>query len=162
MKRMLTAILLCFWGSTSVLATDAEALPKPLEGWVEAYERFDLEQFIDFYAEDARFSDPTARIDFKSREELRAAYTNIMLGRWGGNFRFKVNNVVAQNDLVVFEGLFSLTFNGKKGDIAFTTWLELEDGKIKRQLDMFDYGALRQQIPDYGQSVPSEYTGPRD
>lgn len=162
MKRVLTAVLLGFWVVVPASTASADAVPTRLAGWVEAYESFNLEQFLGFYAADVRFTDPTARIDFKSRQELKAAYTNIMQGRWGGNYRFKINSVVNQDDLIVFEGLFSLTFNGKKGEIAFTTWLEFEDGKIKRQLDMFDYGALRQQLPEFGQSLPSEYTGPRD
>ena len=162
MKRVFATALMCFWVFVPLSAASAASVPAKLEAWVKAYESFDLERFVDFYADDIRFTDPTAQIELKSRQELTSVFTTIMQGRWGGNFRFKVSNVISQGDLIVFEGLFSLTFNGQKADIAYTTWLEFEDGKIKRQLDLFDYAALRRQIPDYGQSVPSEYTGPRD
>ena len=162
MKKLLTAVLMWFVVSPAVLASGQKDLPPALDEWVKAYESFDLETFVNFYTEDTSFVDPTARIHFKSRNELRAAFTTIMQGRWGGNFRFGVNSVVSEGNVIVFEGLFSLTFNGEKAEIAYTTWLEFEGGKIKRQLDLFDYAALRRQLPNYGQSLPSEYTGPRD
>lgn len=138
---------------------DTDAIVDP---WIDAYERFDLDAFLAFYAEDTRFEDPTAQIMFASRNELKAAYVGIMNGRWGGNFEFDRTRTISQGDTIVMEGLFSLTWNGEKAAINFTTWLEIKDGKIQRQLDLFDYNALRRQIEGYGQGLPAEYTDSRD
>jgi len=141
-------------------AASKGAVPEgsPVSNWLKVYEEFDLERFIEFYAAETQFTDPTAQLDISSREQLKKAYSGIMHGRYGGNFKFDVQRMITEGSVAVLEGLFSLTWNGKKGTIHFTTWLDFKDGKIVRQLDMFDYGSLQRQIPDYGQGVPSEYT----
>ncbi len=161
-KKILALVVLCSVGFVGPAAAAEKQLPPALSGWRDAYHEFDLEKFLDFYAEDVSFRDPTAGITFTSKEQLRNTYTGIMQGRWGGNFRFDINNIIEKGNFIVFEGLFSLTYNGEKATIHFTTWLEFEDGMIKRQLDMFDYNALQRQLPTYGQEIPSEYTGPRN
>ena len=143
-------------------ASAGDELPKKVVAWVDAYEAFDLERFLSFYADNVSFKDPTAQINFPSKEVLTQAYTGIMQGRWGGNFQFDIQSVIESGNTVVMEGEFSLTFNGEMGKIHFSTWLDYEDGKIVRQLDLFDYAALRRQMPNYGQGMPTEYTGPRD
>lgn len=157
MKKIIAIIFLsfAFLPSSAAWATNQPA--HPVSGWLEVYQQFDLEAFLGFYAEDVRFTDPTAQLDFTSRKQLTSAYTDIMQGRYGGNFMFDVNRTVTQGDTVVLEGLFSLTWNGQKATINFTTWLDFKDGKIVRQLDMFDYNNLQRQIPTYGQGTPSEY-----
>jgi len=159
MKKIiaLTFLILAFLPPHAVSASDRTA--HPVDGWLKAYQQFDLDGFLAFYKQDVRFTDPTARLDFTSRVQLASAYTGIMQGRYGGNFVFDVRNSVTQGDVVVLEGLFSLTWNGQKAAINFTTWLFFENGKISRQLDMFDYNNLQRQLPTYGQGVPSEYTG---
>lgn len=137
-----------------------QSVPPKVASWLDAYQQFDLERFLEFYADNVSFKDPTAGITLPSKKDLREIYTPIMQGRWGGDFRMQIQSVVSSGGLVVFEGIFSLTFNGQTANVNFTTWLEFENGLIVRQLDMFDYSALRRQIPTYGQSVPSEYTGP--
>lgn len=140
----------------------ADTVPKRVADWVDAYEDFDLNRFLNFYAENVTFKDPTAGIDFPNKQALTDAYTNIMQGRWGGDFRMDINSVVESGDTVVMEGIFSLSFNGEVAKMNFTTWLDFEGGLIVRQLDLFNYAALRRQIPTYGQGLPAEYTGPRD
>lgn len=163
MKNLLCAALLCLsCGLGEIAAADDKTLPPRLSKWVDAYEHFELDRFLGFYADDVVFRDPTAQINFESKDQLKSAYARIMQGGWGGNYRFDIKNIIVDGATTVFEGLFSLTFNGEKAEIHFTTWLEYEDGKIKRQLDMFDYNELQRQLPDFGKSLPSEYTGPRD
>ena len=157
MKKIIALVILCFAFLPSHAALANSPPAHPVSGWLKAYQQFDLEAFLGFYAEDVHFADPTARLDFTSRDQLASAYTGIMQGRYGGNFTFEVNRTVTQGDTVVLEGLFSLTWNGQKAAINFTTWLEFKDSKISRQLDMFDYGRLQRQIPTYGQGTPSEY-----
>lgn len=162
MKSVLAIVMFSWiWLPAHAAAEDLEASPQ-VSRWLDVYHRFDLEGFLDFYAADTRFIDPTARIDFTSRQQLRRAYMGIMQGRYGGNYKFDVNRMVTQENTVVLEGLFSLTWNGQKANINFTTWLEFKNGKITRQLDMFDYNSLQRQIPTFGQGLPSEYTGPRN
>ena len=149
-------------GANTLIETKASTgvVPEgsPVSNWLKAYEGFDLERFIEFYAVDTKFTDPTAQLDFSSRQQLKEAYSIFMQGRYGGNFEFDVKRMVTEGSVTVIEGLFSLTWNGKKGTIQFTTWLDFEDGKIIRQLDIFDYNSLQRQIPEYGQGEPSEYT----
>lgn len=143
-----------------VAATDT--VPQRVADWVDAYQDFDLNRFLNFYADNVSFKDPTAGIDFPNKRALADAYSAIMQGRWGGDFRMDINSVVESDDTVVMEGIFSLSFNGEVAKMNFTTWLDFEDGLIVRQLDLFNYAALRRQIPTYGQGLPAEYTGPRD
>ncbi len=147
---------------SSASAFASEDMPKKVVEWVDAYQDFDVDRFLAFYAENVSFKDPTAQIEFPNKQTLADAYRPIMQGRWGGDFRLDIRTVVESGNTVVMEGLFSLTFNGTTAKINFTTWLGFEDGLIVRQLDLFDYAALRRQIPNYGQGIPTEYTGPRD
>lgn len=159
----MTFALLVFLAPTHVSqAAAVDEVPDKVADWIDAYQRFDLERFLGFYAEGVSFKDPTAGIDFPNKKALADAYTTIMQGRWGGDFRMDIHSVVARENTVVMEGMFSLTFNGETAHMNFTTWLDFKDGLIVRQLDMFDYAALRRQIPTYGQGIPSEYTGPGD
>jgi len=162
MRKFLILILFS-WGLLSTSASaGAEAGKVPdgsiVSNWLKAYEAFDLERFTEFYAAEVQFTDPTARLDLRSREQLKKTYRGIMQGRYGGDFKFDVERMVAQGSVTALEGLFSLTWNGQKATVHFTTWLEFRGGKIIRQLDMFDYGSLQRQIPTYGQGEPSEYT----
>lgn len=159
MKKIIALTILCLTFLPSYAASANDQSSHPVSGWLKAYQQFDLDSFLAFYKDDVRFTDPTAGLDFTSRDQLASAYTGIMQGRYGGNFVFDVKNSVTQGDIVVLEGLFSLTWNGQKAAINFTTWLFFEDGKISRQLDMFDYNSLQRQLPTYGQGVPSEYSG---
>ncbi len=162
MKHSIFSVVLCLFLAAPVASVQADAPPPVVKQWIDAYQRFDLDGFLGFYADDVLFEDPTARITFTSKQQLRSAYTAIMQGRWGGNYHFDVKSVVQDGDKTVLEGVFSLTFNGERADIRFTTWLEFEHGKIKRQLDMFDYNELQRQLPGFGQSFPSEYSGPQE
>lgn len=162
MKHSIISVVLCFFLAAPAASAQAEAPSPVVKQWIDAYQRFDLDGFLGFYADDVLFEDPTARISFTSKQQLKDAYTRIMQGRWGGNYYFDVKSVVQDDDTTVLEGVFSLTFNGERADIRFTTWLEFERGKIKRQLDMFDYNELQRQLPGFGQSIPSEYSGPQE
>lgn len=162
MKKFFLILFLVLGGSLQGISAADRSLASEVDGWKKAYERFDLDGFMAFYADDVVFQDPTARIAFTNKQQLRGAYTTIMQGRWGGNYRFDVQSVVQDGSTTVLEGMFSLTYNGEKAEIHFTTWLEFVDGRIKRQLDMFDYNELQRQLPGFGQSFPSEYTGPRE
>lgn len=166
MKNKIYAIALVLMAAIAPVqmapASASDELPKKVVAWVDAYEAFDLDKFLSFYADDVSFKDPTAGIDLPNKEALTKTYTPIMQGRWGGNFRLKVDTIIERDNTVVMEGIFSLSFNEEVANVNFTTWLDYEDGKIVRQLDMFDYAALRRQLPNYGQGIPTEYTGPRD
>lgn len=162
MTKFLAVTLMCTMGTMVPAGAASKAANHDISGWIDAYQQFDLDRFLDYYADDIRFRDPTAQIDFTSKEQLKNAYSGIMQGRWGGNYRFDINSVVQEGNQVVLEGLFSLTFDGRQGKIHFTTWLEFEEGKIRHQLDMFDYNELQRQLPAFGKGFPSEYAGPRD
>lgn len=157
MKKIITILFVGLISLSSQAAFANQQAPV-VAGWIKAYEKFDLEAFLEYYTDNTHFVDPTAQINFTSRKQLASTYTGIMQGRYGGNFRFDVKRMVTQGNDVVIEGLFSLTWNGQEATINFTTWLTFEGGKISRQLDMFDYNHLQRQIPTYGQGVPSEYT----
>lgn len=162
MKQSIFGAVLCLFLAAPVASAQADAASPVVKQWIDAYQRFDLDGFLGFYADDVLFEDPTARITFTSKQQLKNAYTGIMQGRWGGNYHFDVKSVAQDGDTTVLEGVFSLTFNGERADIRFSTWLEFERGKIKRQLDMFDYAELQRQLPGFGQSIPSEYSGPQE
>ncbi len=154
MRKFLTVIIASWllMPSPALAGAGTGTVPEgsTVSNWLKVYEEFDLERFIEFYATEVQFTDPTARLDLRSRKQLEETYTGIMQRRYGGNFKFDVERMVTQGSVTVLEGLFSLTWNEQKATIHFITWLDFKDGKIVRQLDMFDYNSLQRQIPGYG------------
>ena len=170
LKKQFGTVILCFAffiglpvqadshdANTSVMPACHQDMSTLLAGWLKAYQAFDLEGFLAFYAEDATFRDPTAGFAMNGRDQIRQVYIPIMQSRYGGDFRFDVQGSVCTENAIVFKGDFSLTYNGQVATFPFSTWLTTKDGKITDQLDMFDYATMRKILGDQLQSPPSEY-----
>lgn len=128
-----------------------------LNNWISAYERFSLQEFIDAYHPDIVFRDPTAGVRLNNREQLRDFYRPIMQSRYGSNFTFDITHQAFSANSIAISGNFSLTYNGTVTTMPFATWLTLKDGKIKAQLDMFDYATMQKDLGEQLNTPPSEY-----
>lgn len=117
-----------------------------LEGWLTAYQKFNHNEFIKYYADTVIFKDPTAGLTLTSKKQVSDFYNTIMKNRYGTNFTFSIDNKAFSHNAVSISGTFSLTYNDKVTSMPFSTWLTFENGKIIKQLDMFDYATMRNDL----------------
>lgn len=119
-----------------------------VERYVSVYQepRIAVDRFLAFYADDARFLDPTYRIDLEGREAIgtmmRTAIDSGFL-----NLRMTVARIAVEGPRIAFRGTLSGEYGGKTfSDIDFATLWTVVDGKIIDHLDFYDSRKWMKQV----------------
>lgn len=140
-------------------STRADEAPAPRDLVARYYAQFQkpgflVDELLEFYADDVRFTDPTFEIVAKGKSEVRRLYADLGTERTAyKNIRWQISDVVADGSRVVIRGQWSGTFHGCKFSIDFMTLWRLEDGKIAEQNDFFAASAFDRQVGWNGETA---------
>lgn len=116
--------------------------------YVEVYQtpRIEVGRFVDFYADSARFIDPTYRIDLEGRTAIGAMIRNAIDSGFV-HLTMDVDRIAVEGPRVAFRGTLSGQYDGKAfTDIDFATLWTVADGKISDQLDFYDSRKWMRQV----------------
>ena len=127
-----------------------------LLGWAtaffESYSRFDGTH-LDHYTEHVQLVDTTAPMTLTSLAALRAlfqqtstTYEEVAFDLDALAIDTSTGNDATQTGTVVARGRIRGVLLAKKFDVPFTTWLEVDQGKVHHQIDFVDYAALQKQV----------------
>lgn len=101
---------------------------------------------LDYYADDVELVDESAGATFTGKKQLaelleqaQAAYTDL---------HWQIDEQVVQGNTSVVRGRAVGVAFGQEFDVAFCTWLIVENKKIIRQVDYVDYTTLRTQLAE--------------
>lgn len=139
------------------LTTNAVEADSTFESWVNAFFELYSEfngSHISLYADDVLLTDVFLKEELKGKSEIEQVY-RIAAQRYK-RVRFVVEAIAVQTQQMKHDGQPSAAVWGTavvRGrivgavdeidfDMAFVTWLEVESGLIRRQLDYVDYSTL--------------------
>ena len=117
------------------------------EAWVdEFFAAYNLEdgKHLTYYSEDIVLVDETAGQTVTGMEQMHAVFEGAKQSY--SDMAWVIEEEIFSENRVVVRGRSTGKAFGQPYDIAFTTWFEIEDGKIVRQIDYADYAALLRQI----------------
>jgi ketosteroid isomerase-like protein len=101
-----------------------------------------MEKWLEHYAPDAYFEDPTLGVSGQGHEQIRTPYVQAFTGPLGP-VHWTVLRRATSGDWAVVEGWLDGTTTGKPFRTRFTTWLKIRDGRIVHQIDYLDYTPIR-------------------
>ncbi|MEQ8314904.1 MAG: nuclear transport factor 2 family protein [Gammaproteobacteria bacterium] len=108
---------------------------------------FYVDDLMNFYSDEAVFTDPTFGIAVKGKPQIRELYAD--LGTEDTAYRdidWDLRQVIAERDKVVIRGVWSGSFQGCAFSVDFMTLWLLEDQLIKEQNDFFAADAFDEQV----------------
>lgn len=108
---------------------------------------FHVDALLQYYADDVLFTDPTFEIVAEGKSEVRKLYADLGTERTAyKNIRWTIEDVVAQNDIIVIRGKWSGRFHDCDFEVDFITLWRLLDGKIAEQDDFFAASTFDRQV----------------
>lgn len=108
---------------------------------------FFVDDLMDFYADDVRFTDPTFEIVAQGKAEVRKLYAELGTERTAyQRIQWDISAVIAEDERVVVRGKWSGSFQECPFDIEFMTLWTLRDGVIAEQNDFFAASAFDRQV----------------
>lgn len=148
------------WVTVTAHSANAD---RALEGWTrsffERYSEFDGSH-LSFYADDAVLTDVFLGLELASKVEITDTY-RVAAERYE-NVHFQVAAVAVESlvdaqdnppaqpiqGTAVVRGQVTGSVAGIEFDLPFVTWLELRQGRIKRQWDYVDYTTLAARLAE--------------
>lgn len=122
----------------------AEATNKLVQGWMDAYQEKDVEEFMSYYDEDMQYLNVVIK-DFGTVtfDGLSKSIRNDLLDDDSG-WEFVSFFVDSNGNFAVIEGMYyELNRSDKQVSIPIAIVLEIRNGKIIRQTDYFDGGQIK-------------------
>lgn len=108
---------------------------------------FDVDELMEFYDDDVRFSDPTFEITARGDSEVRKLYADIGTDRTSyTNITWTLDRIVVESDDVVIHGRWAGEFSGCTFDVPFVTLWRLRNGLIAEQTDFFAAAIFDRQV----------------
>jgi ketosteroid isomerase-like protein len=102
-----------------------------------------LDHFMQLFADDAMFEDPTFGLVHDSRAKLHANLRDVLAAGTFGTLHWEIDRSVTDGEWVAVEGTWRGTVSGRAFATRFTTWLRVRGDKIVRQIDYIDYTTFR-------------------
>jgi steroid delta-isomerase-like uncharacterized protein len=139
---------------TAEEAGEIEALPSVIKEWAAAWSAADLDRVMALYTDDAFFEEVPTNPGVHGKDEIRAAFAEALAVL--SDARVTVTSGFQTGNRAAAEGTLSASYTGEipglppgTGQavlVRFAAILELEDDKIRRETDYFDFYSFLVQI----------------
>lgn len=102
-----------------------------------------LSRYVELLTDDFTLEDPTGRLAYDSRETMHASLKDALATGRHEVFHWEIDHRITDGEWVAVEGSWRGVYNGRPFATRFTTWLQVREDKIARQIDYLDYATFR-------------------
>lgn len=164
LKRLILSLTAGLFLGGPSFASDPAGAREIAEAYLDAYRQQDLDAMREFYAEGARFLDPTsfgipaitAPIDWQGADAIIAG-----IASWGiDHMRYHLDRSYESSNAVVFDGSADVTYATPSGERTFNypiiTIITIRGGQVVEHRDYTDYDGAREIGLPMGNQEPAQ------